>query len=177
MPLPVAHGLVGASVVLLARKGSSLPRAWPQLLLGATLAIIPDFDLALAWSGNYSDRLHGTFTHSLLFACVVGCLAARLAGEFRWRGVLVYTAATLSHALLDFTVKKEYGGAQLLWPFSRQRFRLRLFSYFEFQPAPGQQPLGEILARALEISCYELLIFAPLFGLALWWRQRPTRRG
>lgn len=162
--------------MLLARRDTSLRRAWPQLLLGAMLAVIPDFDLALPWLWHYSDRIHGGFTHSLLFAIVAGLLAARLAREFHRRGVLVYTAATLSHALLDFAVKKEFGGAQLLWPFSTQQFRLRLFSYFEFYPAPSQQPLGEILARALEISCYEVLIFAPLFAAAVWWRQRQNRR-
>jgi membrane-bound metal-dependent hydrolase YbcI (DUF457 family) len=173
MPLPVAHGLVGASVTLLARNDESLRRAWPRLLLGAALAIIPDFDLALTWIGNYRDGIHGTFTHSILFACGAGLLAAWLAREFHWRGRLSYIIATLSHPLLDFAVKKEYGGAQLLWPFSTHRFRLHLFSYFEFYPAPHQQPLDEILVRAFEIAAYEILIFAPVFVLALWWRQRP----
>ena len=48
VPLPVAHGLVGASVVA-ALRPSNQPGRWRWLALGAFLGIAPDFDFALNW--------------------------------------------------------------------------------------------------------------------------------
>ena len=48
MPLPIAHGLLGATVVA-ALRPSSEPRTVKLLLTGALLAISPDFDYVLNW--------------------------------------------------------------------------------------------------------------------------------
>jgi membrane-bound metal-dependent hydrolase YbcI (DUF457 family) len=176
MPLPVAHGLVGASIVIASRKGFLWREDWWPLLVGVVMAISPDFDLFFAWVLGYDIRIHGGFTHSILFAIPLGMFGALLAREFNRRGLVVYTAVALSHGLLDFLTKKDFGGAQLFWPFSTDRLRLGLFNYYEFYPAPGVDPFAEILRQALNVTYYEVMIFAPLFIAVLLWRQWQQRR-
>lgn len=45
MPLPVAHGLLGAAIVATTRKNFSFRKDWLALLLGAALAVIPDLEV------------------------------------------------------------------------------------------------------------------------------------
>ncbi len=176
MPLPVAHGLIGASVVVLSRGGFSWRRDWRVMLLGAALAIIPDCDLFFSWILGYGLKWHGGFTHSIIFSMIVGSVVVALMREGENRDILVYTMATLSHGLLDVITKKEFSGSQLFWPFSPYRYRLGLFSYFEFYPNPASETVLSILEKGLLISCYEVLIFAPIFVSAVWWRSRRSRR-
>jgi membrane-bound metal-dependent hydrolase YbcI (DUF457 family) len=176
MPLPIAHGLTGASIIVASREAFSWRADWWPLLVGAVLAISPDFDLFFAWGLGYSERLHGGISHSILFAIPLGMLGALLARDFTRRGIAVYFAAALSHGLLDFLTKKEFGGAALLWPFSSQKLKLGLFNYYEFTPAPGYQPFGEILEQALNVSYYEVLTFVPLFMVILFWSRWRQRR-
>ena len=175
MPLPVAHSLVAASVLAASRSQFSLSRDGRALLVAALIGIAPDFDLFLSWVLGYSLKLHGSFTHSILFAIALGALGAWLARQVGWRGWIVFSLAALSHGLLDAALKKEFGGAQLLWPFSQHRYTLGVVSYFKYYPSPGHDPWGPLLLRAAEISLYELLIFGPLFlAIVLWqkWRSR-----
>ncbi|HMV49200.1 MAG TPA: metal-dependent hydrolase [Blastocatellia bacterium] len=176
MPLPIAHGLIGASLVIAAREEFSWRENWWPLLVGAVLAVTPDFDLFFAWTFGFSDRLHGGVSHSILFAIPLGLLGAPAAREFTRRGILTYFAIALSHGLLDFVTKKEFGGAALLWPFSSQKLRLGIFSYYEFTPAFKQQPLTEILEGALNVCYYEVLTFVPLFVAVLIWKNWRQRR-
>ena len=171
MPLPVAHGLIGASIVAASREDISLRKDWTALLMGASLAIIPDLDLTISWIFGFHQQLHNGFTHSILFSVCLGLMAAVLMREARFRGFLVYTIATLSHGLLDMMTKREFGGAALFWPFSSTKYNLGIMDYFEFYPAPGIEPLGPILERALEICSYEMMIFMPIFILTVWWRR------
>lgn len=176
MPLPIAHGLVGASIIIASREKFSWREDWWPLLVGAVLAVSPDFDLFFAWGLGFDQRLHGGISHSILFAIPLGMLGALLAREFTRRGILLYFAAALSHGLLDFVTKKEFGGAALLWPFSSQKLRLGIFSYYEFTPAPGFQPISEILEQALNVLYYEVLTFVPLFLAVLFWSRWRQRR-
>src|SRR5215813_13299290 len=137
MPLPVAHGLLGAAIVATTRRKLSFRKDWLALLLGSTLAIIPDFDLILSWILGYSIKTHGGFTHSLLFSVAAGFLGCWLMREQTLRGFLTFTLATTSHGILDVITRKEFGGSALLWPFSSHKFRLGWFNYFEFYPDPA----------------------------------------
>ncbi len=172
MPLPIAHGLIGASVMALSREEFSWRRDWRLLLLGAMLAVLPDLDVFISWVSGHGTKWHAGFSHSIIFAMVVGSAVAALRREAEARDMLAYTMATLSHGVLDVVTKKEFGGAQLLWPFSPYKYRLSLFSYFEFYPNSGAEPLRPILERGLRISLYEILIFAPVLATVMWWRSR-----
>jgi membrane-bound metal-dependent hydrolase YbcI (DUF457 family) len=175
MPLPIAHGLVGASIIVASLEDFSWRENWWPLLVGAVLAVSPDFDLFIAHGLGYDEQLHGGISHSILFAIPLGMLGALLAKEFTGRGTLIYIAIALSHGLMDFLTKKEYGGAALLWPFSSHKFKLNLFNYYEFTAALGVQSFREVLDQVVNVSYYEALTFVPLFvAVLVWsrWRQR-----
>jgi membrane-bound metal-dependent hydrolase YbcI (DUF457 family) len=163
MPLPVAHGLVGATVVAAFRKNFSFRKDWRALSLGAFLAFIPDLDLIYSWILGHSIKSHGGLTHSILFSVTAGFLACWLTRERNLRGFLTYTLAILSHGILDVVTRKEFGGSALLWPFSSHRYRLGWFDYFKFYPDPSTEPVRVILRDALGVCRYELAIFLPLF--------------
>lgn len=180
MPLPVAHALIGASVVAASRGRFSLKRDWGTMAFGAALGVLPDLDIFFSWVLGFGIKWHGSFTHSIFFAAAVGCVIAALRREGEARDIPVYALATLSHGLLDVITKKEFGGAQLFWPFSSRIYRLKLFTYFEWYPNPFDDPLRVIFKRAFQISCYEALIFAPplaaLLMCRLWLNRRRERQ-
>jgi hypothetical protein len=175
MPLPVAHGLIGATIVAASREDISLSKDWQAMMLGASLAVIPDFDLILSWVLGYSIKYHGGFTHSILFSLAAGLLACWLMRERNLRAFLIYSSASVSHSLLDVMTKKDFGGAELLWPLSSHKFKLGLMDYFEFYPSPTTDPIGPILDRALEICNYEVMLFMPLLIVVVWWKRWQDR--
>jgi inner membrane protein len=168
MPLPVAHGLLGATAVvaMTAREGGRRYRL--SLLAGALLANAADLDFVLVF-GLGLRGWHRGFTHSLFFALVVGLLLFAALGRRRARRAAAYGLAYASHALLDFATTKYGGGLELLWPFSTERFGLRLFSLSEL---PSLAPSLQIL----KWLCLEFAIFAPPLLLVLWLRRRAAPR-
>ena len=79
MPLPVAHGLLGAAVAAAVSQPSRSLRG-KLLLTGALLGICPDFDYALNWLRISGGGWHHGFTHSIVFASAVGVLMAIVSG-------------------------------------------------------------------------------------------------
>jgi membrane-bound metal-dependent hydrolase YbcI (DUF457 family) len=171
MPLPIAHALVGAGIVVALRDDFSLRRDWWTMMLGATLAVAPDFDLFFTWVLNPGLKVHGGMTHSIVFALALGSAVSLLFRESTVRGALGYLAAVLSHSLLDTATKKEFGGSQLLWPLSNHKYKLGIFSDYEFYPNPGHQPISEILQQSLIISGYELMVYLPPLLIVLGLRH------
>jgi membrane-bound metal-dependent hydrolase YbcI (DUF457 family) len=167
MPLPFAHGLVGASVVA-ALHPEPERRHFTPLFVGAALANCADLDFALVLL-THDKSYHRGFTHSLLFALAVCAAALACFGLRRARASLAYGLAYASHAPLDFATTKLGGGLELLWPFSTERFGLRLFGLSEL---PSLMPSAAIMKTAL----LELLIFAPLFALVFMFRRLLKRR-
>ncbi len=167
----MAHGLLGAALVAASRKNFRFRRDWRAMSLGAALAVIPDFDLIFSWILGFSVKTHGGFTHSIVFALVIGLLASFLIGEKNIRGFMTYPLAILSHGILDVVTRKEFGGSALLWPVSSYKFRLGWFDYFEFYPSPATEPITVILDNALDICCYELMIFMPVFLIIVWFKR------
>jgi len=176
MPLPVAHGLLGAAIVATSRRNFSFRKDCLALSLGAALAIIPDFDLILSWILSYGIKTHGGFTHSIMFSVAAGFLACLLMREKNVRGFTTYALATLSHGILDVVTRKEFGGSALLWPASLRKFRLGWFDYFEFYPSPATEPIIVILRNALEVCRYEMMIFMPVFLIVVWLKRWQDRR-
>ncbi len=158
MPLPVAHGLLGAAVAIAVTEQSRSLR-WKLLLTGALLAICPDFDYALNWLRISGGGWHHGFTHSIVFALAVGLLMSTVVGERKLRSFILFSGATVSHTLLDFMITESRGVA-LWWPFSDQRYRLRVPNPIDY--TWNDTSFWEIVMEVLRISLTELIIFGPI---------------
>lgn len=162
MPLPIAHGLVGASVVA-AIHPQPARRFFMPLLAGAFLANAADFDFLLVFGLGFRGW-HRSFTHSIAFALAVCLMFALYFGRRRIREAAAYGLAFASHAFLDFVTTKEGGGLELLWPFSTERLKLGWWGLSEL---PSRLPAAEVLKDlALEAA-----LFAPPFLLILLLRR------
>jgi len=165
MPLPIAHALMGASVVLAFRPHSSLKRDWKFLLLGAFLGVMPDFDYALTWVRVGGRGWHHDFTHSILFALLAGLVTAAVINHFNFRDVVTYFLAMLSHPTLDFLFT-ESRGVELFWPFSDERFKSGLRAPITY--SWRLHPLSARITDILGICLYELAVFATVL-LTIYW--------
>jgi membrane-bound metal-dependent hydrolase YbcI (DUF457 family) len=173
MPLPIAHGLIGASIIAATLPAASPVRNWKLLLLGAALSISPDLDYFLKTSW------HRGFTHSLIFAAGVSLVCFAVARRARLKVVIGCAAALFSHGLLDYATTKTMPGVELLWPLTTRRFGLGLIDYYR---VTGVDPVyfldKDVLADLLKIGMVELIIFLPvfLFVLSLKWSiNHPSR--
>lgn len=153
--------------------------AWPVktpaglrrgLLAGAILGVCPDVDYLLNWVRVFGLGWHHGFTHSVLFALVVGAGASWVFGVRRWRGALVCIVAVLSHPVLDYLTTYSRG-LLLWWPVTDQRFKLgdEAWSYYRF--AGDSQGWRAIV----KVSAIELLVFGPIFAISVWCSRRRYR--
>ncbi|MGE0132821.1 MAG: metal-dependent hydrolase [Blastocatellales bacterium] len=175
MPLPIAHGLMGASMVAAFRPHNSLKHDWKFLLLGAFLGILPDFDYALSWLRVGGRTWHHDFTHSILFAFLTGLITAAVInhlnfrGHFSFRDVMTYFLAMLSHPILDFLFT-ESRGVELFWPFSGKLFK------FGLQPPLSYnwrlRPLSAKITDIVELCLFELAVFTSILLMILWVKGR-----
>ena len=102
-----SHAAAAVALGKVYEGGRTRPRFW---WLAAACSIVPDFDtFGLFFGIRYGDALgHRGFSHSLLFALLVGFVVAsaffrdvpRLSGRW-WRLVLFFFVATASHGVLD----------------------------------------------------------------------------
>src|SRR5687768_9709515 len=129
MPLPVAHGLLGASIVA-AIHARPKKRFFIPLIAGALLANAADFDFALVFI-LHSKSWHRGFTHSIIFALLVWVVFVLSLGLRRLRPAVAYGLAFASHGLLDYITTREGGGVELLWPFSSGRLMFGLVGLSE----------------------------------------------
>lgn len=168
MPLPVAHGLLGASLV-----AAVLPRERPRryalsLAAGAFLANAADLDFGLVFA-LHARGWHRGFTHSLAFAAAVGLAFLVSLGRARAAEAAAYGLAYASHAALDFATTKFGGGVELLWPFTSERYALGWHGLSEI---PSRVPPAGIVRYVI----VELLIFAPPLLALLLWRWKSSRQ-
>jgi inner membrane protein len=168
MPLPVAHGLLGASLVAAVLPPASPRRYALALAAGAVLANAADLDFCLVFA-LHSRAWHRGFTHSLAFALVVGLVLLVSLGRRRALKASAYALAYASHALLDFATTKLGGGVELLWPFSAERLALGWRGLSEL---PSRLPPAEIVKAA----CLEFALFAPPLLVLLLLRRRSASR-
>ncbi len=172
MPLPVAHGLIGASVVA-ALRPSAEPDRWKWLALGAFLGIAPDFDFALNLLRISRGGWHHGFTHSIPFALVVGLVTILVLRQWKASSFLIVTAAYVSHTLLDFMLTESRGVA-LWWPFTNHRYKLRLPNPIDY--TWSDDSFRQAAVDLLKISFIELLIFAPILLAVILVRQIVNKR-
>jgi membrane-bound metal-dependent hydrolase YbcI (DUF457 family) len=116
---------MSATVVAALHPDFTLKRDWKYLLLGALLGVFPDFDYLLSWARFLDRGWHHDFTHSILFAFLMGFLTAAAIRKVRFREVMRYGLAMLSHPLLDFLYTHSRG-VELFWPFLDTRYTVRL---------------------------------------------------
>ena len=162
--MPVAHGLLGASLVAAVLPRKAPRRYAPALAAGALLANAADLDFLLVF-GLHMRGWHRAFTHSFGFALLVWLLLFALLGRSRARKAAAYGLAYASHAVLDFATTKFGGGVELLWPFTAERFALGLFGLSEI---PSRVPPAGIVRYIV----VEFLIFTPPFLALLLWRRK-----
>ena len=166
MPFPVAHALIGASVAAaLDRRSESL---WKLLCLSALLGVCPDFDYVLNVLRVGRGGWHHGFTHSIVFALLVGALTALVFGWRSVHGFIVFSAATLSHTLLDYLMT-ESRGVSLWWPFTDYRYKLRVPNPIDY--TWNDSSFWIAAADFLQISFIELIVFGPLLLLVLLLRR------
>lgn len=182
----IGHVAVGMAAARL-RAGPRPPTPAParglvaSLLLWSGLSMLPDADvLGLAFGVRYGDPWgHRGATHSFAFAIALGVLLglvagwrARAAGGTRearaalLRTALLASLVLISHPLLD-TLTDGGRGCALFWPFSDERH------FAPWRPIPVA-PIGFrfLSERGLRVALVELVLFAPVFGYALWPRRR-----
>src|ERR1044072_167547 len=168
MPMPVAHSLVGASLVAAGLPREGRARYWIALAGGALLANVADLDFFFVFI-FHNRAWHRGFTHSLVFALVVLLCFLFAFGRARAREAVAFGLAYASHVLLDFATTKTSGGLELLWPFSVDRLGLRWWGLSEL---PSRLPPVEIL-KSLSL---EFVLFAPPLLFLILLRKGVFRR-
>jgi len=174
VPSPVAHGIAGGCIALLAARrlpaAGSLPVA-AALLIAANL---PDLDLlALAAGRAAMERLHQGPLHSLGFvaaatAALALTLRRRLGLPQAW---LLLAGAGLTHLLLDLLVadRKPPIGFPFFWPLSSALFHAPVEIF------PGVDRADVFSARNLRELLVELGWGLPALLIAARW-PRPRQR-
>lgn len=116
---PVGH----FSFALFFRKKS---RGFLFLLFCFFLTILPDFDFLLGFT-------HRTFTHSLLFALIVGLIISR-------KNWFYFFSIIASHPMIDMLCHDEpRNGVMLFWPFWNHYV---IFPFHPFYATPILQSLS-----------------------------------
>lgn len=169
MPLPIAHGLIGATAVAALYPGPSTERDYRPFLIGVLLANAADFDFLLVFIFS-SKSWHRGFSHSLGFALLIFLMWTLLLGKQRLQAAIAYSAAFGSHAILDWLTTKEGSGVELLWPFSQQRLLLGWLGLSEM--ASRLSPVQILQALAVEFA-----LFAPLLLGVVLLRRKLAAKG
>ena len=165
----LAVGLTAARFATPERRSARATNA--AMLFWSALSFLPDADvIGFQFGVIYTDPWgHRGATHSLVFAVALGALVGLGASVIRRPALRTGVLATLvvaSHGLLDTLTNGGFGSA-LFWPFDLTRY------FAPWTPIPVS-PLGRHIfsAYGVHVMTVELLIFAPLFLLALWPRRR-----
>ena len=167
MPLPISHGLLGASILAAAHpqpiKNYCMPR-----LLGAFVANAADLDFFLVYI-LHSRAWHRGFSHSIVLAAVVCLMLVLSLGRRHIKEAIAYGVAFASHGILDYLTTKEGGGVELLWPFSSDRLG---FGWAGLSEVPSRLPAIEIF-KCLVV---EFALFTPLLILIIGLRKSVWKR-
>lgn len=169
MPFPVAHALLGASIVVAGRPKTLRANAigLQRLALGAFLAILPDFDYLGIWFLHFPKWWHRGASHSLLAALAGGMFFALLEKSSRIRWAIVYATAMASHGLLDALLSIRTGAA-LFWPLSRRRFAAGVLEYPDTIRVQYYASLDMLVIRdGLQLLKFSAVEFAGMGALFL----------
>jgi inner membrane protein len=146
-------------------------KAGKAMLVFSALSMLPDADvLAFKLGIPYEHPWgHRGATHSFVFALFIGLLAFVLSKPLKLpplRTALFVGLTVVSHGLLD-TLTDGGLGAELLWPFSTERF------FAPWNPIPVA-PIGTHMfsPRGVYVVAVEAMYFAPLFIFATFPRRQ-----
>jgi len=171
----LGHVVVGIAASRAYRTaGATRWSAFGAAVVWSGLSLLPDADVVgMRFFGvRYGDPWgHRGATHSVVFALVIGVVAALVARAAKLPVVRTWLFATLvvvSHGLLD-TLTDGGLGVALLWPFSAHRY------FAPWTPIPVA-PIGARLAtrEGLRVMGIELVMFAPLLVWGLWPRRKQS---
>lgn len=165
MPLPIAHGLIGASLVGLIHPKADF-KNWRPILIAFVLANSPDLDFFGSFFFGLKD-FHRGITHSIFFALVISAFLFLLMRNQNRRVPLAYSTAFLSHTILDFLFA-ESGAVRLFIPFDYNAYRFGLISFSKLQNGFNKSDL-------IKFSIIETLVFTPIFLLITFYKSRQTR--
>ena len=144
--------------------------SFSAMLLWAALSFLPDADvIGFSLGVRYGDEWgHRGATHSLIFALIVGTIAALVAMWMKRPAFRTFTFATVivaSHGLLD-TLTDGGRGVALFWPFDLTRY------FAPWRPLPVSPiGLGYVSPYGMFVAFTELVVFSPL----LWYALRSTK--
>jgi membrane-bound metal-dependent hydrolase YbcI (DUF457 family) len=172
MPLPVAHALIGASVVAAVHGKAQSP--WKLLCIGAFLGVFPDFDYILNWLKIGWGGWHHGFTHSFVFALFAGAVTTVITGWKNIKAFIAFSAAIASHGILDYLITESRGIA-LFWPFTNHRYKLEIPNPIDY--TWSKSSFSETAVDVLQICLTELIIFGPLLLLVMLLRIMSIRKG
>jgi len=182
VPTPVGHSLSGAVIYALTTKSENLVTSWRwgvTCMLAAALADI-DFLPALFGDLNLANSVHRYFTHTLLFAVVVGLAALgilRVLGKPRpVRASTVLFSCLVAHIFLDLLGKdfRPPIGVPFLWPFVRRSFKLPV----QIFPSLLKDTYAEIVSlHNIGVVAVEVLLLGGLFAIVVGVKKRRGVRG
>ncbi len=168
MPFPLGHTAIGLTAYELnGQKAAPSQRVWGFLFI-AGLSNLPDLDMlaGLLAAGNGS-LFHRGPTHSLLFALIMGYLAAKAAKRIPALppfSVGLCSALILSHVLADMVFTRS--PVSLFWP-------------FEVNFTSGTSSLGDVFHGIFFNSIGDIGIFlgcVAIIAVVRWLRLSETGR-
>jgi len=173
MPTVFTHAVIGSAIAKLAAREAIHPRT---IVTCGLLALLPDIDGLFFGLIPYAHILgHRGFTHSLLFAALMGVLSTCL---FIWRGwikraefwlyALLFARSTASHGVLDAFTNGGLGIA-FFAPFDSGRY------FFPYRPISVSPMSGAALlsVRGWRVISSELLLLWT-FAAAVWLWDRQS---
>lgn len=167
MASPWAHAIAGAAVGAFYQGPRQRRRV---ITLAAVCAVAPDLDL-VGWPLGISPLTllgHRGLSHSLLFAALLGLLAATalrspVTSRERTTAAIVLMLATATHAVIDALTTYAPTGPAFWAPFSNQRYR------FSWMPLTGVGGVHTDFGREALYVCLPALL---VIGVIEWWRRR-----
>ncbi len=171
MASPIGHVVVGLGVaggVVAGLGADSTPALWTG---AAVASCLPDLDLLPTLWGVPYQRVHRRATHSLLgLAPLVGLAWAAVFAldlSVDWRLMVAWTAALMSHLVLDILctgpgLGQGGHGIPLLWPLTSRRWCVSRPMFPEVNFLEGHP------ARVIGRACLrELLHLSPAAGVLI----------
>jgi membrane-bound metal-dependent hydrolase YbcI (DUF457 family) len=182
MPSPVGHAIAGFAAAWIADglAAPTGPRPVAPVSRGALAALGGGFAAACALLAASPDLdiltgTHRAFSHSLGAAVVVGVAAGFLARRLRLRTVVAgatCAAAYATHVLLDWLARDAVSphGIMALWPGSPAYYTSGVDVFFEVSRRYWDP--SEFIVGNLGSLAWELVVLAPVAGVAWWLRAR-----